>query len=114
VQTDKPLSVLHFCKTWALPVAEDKSTTTSNCSTSGEVLTPDQLAEIMSLKLNYEHAQAMNKHRNARLLKELELKQGVSDLLADLNATKPKKSSKATSKPTSTSQTMKMTMRYVY
>jgi hypothetical protein len=208
VQTDKPLSVPHVHKTWALPVAEDESTTTSNHSTgnkptadkkgkarlpahnelesdeesegydneddsiedeedsdasdhiantmaltgadrrneakrlskapssrshmtntstppkltstniykdwdNGEALTPDKRAEIMLLKSNYECTQAMNKCHNARLLKELKLKQGVSDLLADLNATKPKKSSKATSKPTSTSQTMKMTMRYV-
>jgi hypothetical protein len=221
VQADKPLSAPHVRKTWALPVAEDESTTTSKRSTgnkptadkkgkarlpahnelesdeesegydneddniedeedsdasdhiantvastgadrrneakrpskapssrshttktstppkltstdiykdwdNGEALTPDERAEIMSLKSNYERAQAMNKRRNARLLKELELKQGVSDLLADLNATKPKKSSKATSKltstsqtmkttskPTSTSQTMKTTMRYV-
>ena len=78
-----------------------------------EALTPKERAKIMSLKLNYECAQAMNKCRNSRLLLELELKQEVLDLLGDLKAMKPKKSSKVTSKPTSTSQTMKATMRYV-
>jgi hypothetical protein len=104
-----PSSRSHMTKTSITP--QPTSTDPYKDWDNGEALTPIEHAKIMLLKSNYERAQAMNKRRNARMLKELELKQGVADLFGDLNATKPKKSIKVTSKPTST---LKATKRYVH
>jgi hypothetical protein len=49
---------------------------------NGEPLTSDQRKEILALRSNYERSRAMNKLRNARLLKELDLKNEARKTLA--------------------------------
>jgi hypothetical protein len=48
---------------------------------NGEPLTSDQRKEILALGSDYERSRAMNKLRNARLLKELDLKNEVGRAL---------------------------------
>jgi hypothetical protein len=48
---------------------------------NGEPLTSDQHKEILALGSDYERSRAMNKLRNARLLKELDLKNEVGRAL---------------------------------
>ena len=49
---------------------------------NGEPLNPDQRKEILALRSDYEKSRAMNKIRNARVLKELYLKNAVGEALA--------------------------------
>lgn len=62
---------------------------------NGETLTPAQRTHVMALGSNYERAQMMNKLRNARIMLEMEVGSGVSDLFKDLKTgAKPKSKGK--------------------
>jgi hypothetical protein len=62
---------------------------------NGETLTPAQRTYVMALGSNYERAQMMNKLRNTRMLREMEVDSEVSDLFEELKtSTKPKSKGK--------------------
>ena len=47
---------------------------------NGEPLSPEGKKRILNMKSDYERAQAMNKRRNQRMLRELEVKDGLRNL----------------------------------
>ena len=51
---------------------------------NGEPLTPDERAAILRMKSNYERSQTMNKRRNTRMLKELEMGNAIMDAFKDV------------------------------
>ena len=62
---------------------------------NGELLTPEQRAEVMALGSNYERAQMMNKLRNSRMIEELDIRNTASRLFdKDLKGDKPKEQAK--------------------
>lgn len=70
---------------------------------NGKPLTKQQRKNIMSLKSNYERSREMNKIRNQRKLRELDLKGGVAQALGGLKdcSTTRKSTSTASSKGSS-------------
>ena len=65
---------------------------------NGEPLSPEGRKHILNMKSDYERAQAMNKRRNERMLRELEVKNGFGDLF-EMNKSKAETKTKVKSKP---------------
>ena len=72
---------------------------------NGESLTPKQRKSIMALNSNYERYRAMNKLKNSRLLRELDMKAEVTRALegheGEGNVKRPLKDQDRSTKPTS-------------
>ena len=71
---------------------------------NGEPLSPEGRKHIMNMKSDYERAQAMNKRRNERKLRELEVKNGIGDLFK-MNKDKSKAETKTRVKSNPTNPT---------
>jgi hypothetical protein len=71
---------------------------------NGELLSPEGRKRIMNMKSDYEWAQAMNKRRNERKLRELEVKNGIGDLFK-MNKDKSKAETKTIVKSNLTNPT---------
>ena len=68
---------------------------------NGEPLSPEGCKHILNMKSDYERAQAMNKRRNERKLRELEVKNGVEDLFKmSKDESKVETTTRVKSKPT--------------
>ena len=71
---------------------------------NGEPLSPEGRKHILSMGSDYERAQAMNKRRNQRKLRELEVKNGIGDLFK-MNKDKSKAATKTKVKSNPTNPT---------
>jgi len=68
---------------------------------NGEPLSPEGRKRILNMKSDYERARAMNKRRNERKLRELEVKNGVEDLFKmSKDESKAETTTRVKSKPT--------------